>query len=170
MVAALTTGRAGDQTLESEVQAIGSEATALRDRLLELAERDSDAYDAVMRARRLPRETDEQKGVRKAAMAAAFVVAATVPLETARTAAEVLRLADRIAPIGNPNAASDAGVAAQLASAAVRGAILNVRINLPYLPADAAVSASAPEEIARLEAAADDVEASALSSVAARLG
>ncbi len=49
---------------------------------------------------------------------------------------EVLDLAHRIAPIGNPNAVSDAGVGAQLASASVRGAILNVRINLPYLPAE----------------------------------
>ena len=55
----------------------------------------------------------------------------------------MLNLAHRIAPIGNPNAVSDAGVAAQLASASVRGAILNVRINLPYLPAESSVRETA---------------------------
>jgi formiminotetrahydrofolate cyclodeaminase len=170
MVASLTAGRAGYEAVDAEVQAIGTEAVGLRDRLLELAERDSDAYDAVMRARRLPRETDEQKAARKVAMGDAFILAATVPLETARTAEQVLQLAARIAPIGNPNAASDAGVAAQLASAAIRGAILNVRINLPYLPAETEIASSAPREVARLEAAATEVEAAALALVAERLG
>jgi len=170
MVAALTAGRPGFEAVDAEVRAIGAEAIALRDRLLELAEHDSHAYDAVMRARRLPRDSDEQKATRRQAMGDAFVMAATVPLDTARTAERVLPLAARIAPIGNPNAASDAGVAAQLASAAIRGAILNVRINLPYLPPDAAISADAPAEIERLQAAAQDIEAATLASVAARLG
>jgi formiminotetrahydrofolate cyclodeaminase len=170
MVAALTAGRAGYESVEDEVRSIGGEATGLRDRLLDLADRDSEAYDAVMRARRLPKATEDERAARKAAMADSFVLAAEVPLETARTAAQVIELAARIAPIGNPNAASDAGVAAQLASAAVRGAILNVRINLPYLPAEAAISAEAPAEIVRLQAAAQDVEAAALASVGARLG
>src|SRR6266508_3660676 len=56
--------------------------------------------------------------------------------DAAEHEAEVLELAQTIAPIGNRNAASDAGVAAQLAAAAIRGALLNVRINLPYLPTD----------------------------------
>ena len=89
---------------------------------------------------------------------------------TARVAWHVLELAARIAPIGNRNAASDAGVAAQLASAAVRGAILNVRINLPYLPADSALRADAPAELERLEADARSREAATLADVASRLG
>lgn len=170
MVAALTAGRAGYEAVDATVRSIGAEAAGLRDRLLDLAGRDSDAYDAVMHARRLPKETDDQKAARKAAMGDAFVLAATVPLQTAQTAEQVLQLAARIAPIGNPNAASDAGVAAQLASASIRGAILNVRINLPYLPPGVDIAASAPGEIARLEAAAADTEAAALALVAERLG
>jgi formiminotetrahydrofolate cyclodeaminase len=83
-----------------------------------------------------------------------MIEAARVPLETARTARAVLDLAVRIAPVGNRNAVSDAGVAALLAASAVRGAVLNVRINLPYLPIDEPLGVSATKEIAELEAAA----------------
>lgn len=169
MVASLTIGRPEYADAEPMATEIGRGALELRDRLLALAQQDSDAYDGVVRARRLPRETDDERRRRKEAMGEAFVAAASVPLETARTAHQVLSLAARIAPIGNKNAVSDAGVAAQLASAAVRGAILNVRINLPYLPEDAPIRAAAPAEVERLQGAADSVEAAALASVTARL-
>jgi formiminotetrahydrofolate cyclodeaminase len=99
-----------------------------------------------------------------------MVTAAEVPLRTAQVAAEVLDMAQRIAPIGNPNAVSDVGVAAQLAGAAVRGALLNVRINLPYLPADEPLLDTAPAEIARLQTAAETGEHAALEVVARRIG
>jgi formiminotetrahydrofolate cyclodeaminase len=95
--------------------------------------------------------------------------AARVPLRTAIVAAEVLELAERMAPIGNRNAVSDAGVAALLAAAALRGALLNVRINLPYLPADDSLRISAVGEISRLEAVAAAHEGAAMSAVDARL-
>jgi formiminotetrahydrofolate cyclodeaminase len=78
-------------------------------------------------------------------------------------------MAGRIAPIGNPNAVSDAGVAAQLAGAAVRGALLNVRINLPYLPAGEPLLETAPAEVARLQTAAESGERAALEVVARRM-
>jgi formiminotetrahydrofolate cyclodeaminase len=170
MVANLTVGRAEYAEAEPLAEEIGREAMLLRDQLTELAQRDSEAYGAVVRARRLPKESDDERARRKAAMGEAFVQAATVPMETARTARQVLALAARIAPIGNRNAASDAGVAAQLASAAVRGAILNVRINLPYLPADAEIASSGPTELERLGAEAVATEREALAAVEARLG
>jgi formiminotetrahydrofolate cyclodeaminase len=82
----------------------------------------------------------------------------------------VLDLTVRLAPIGNPNAASDAGVAAQLASAAVRGAALNVRINLPYLPEADPLRSGAPAELERLEAAAAARERQAVEVVLGRIG
>jgi formiminotetrahydrofolate cyclodeaminase len=95
--------------------------------------------------------------------------AARVPLQTATVAAEVLDLAQRIAPIGNRNAVSDAGVAAQLSVAALRGALLNVQINLPYLPDDHPLRHSAPAEVARLESLAQARSDAAMAAVEARM-
>jgi glutamate formiminotransferase/formiminotetrahydrofolate cyclodeaminase len=98
-----------------------------------------------------------------------MVDAAAIPLRTARVARDVLDLAVRIAPVGNRNAVSDAGVAALLASAAVRGAVLNVRINLPYLPANEPLRRDALKEIAELEAAAMQRQDEAMASVEMQL-
>lgn len=170
MVAELTVGRADYAEADGLSREIRDAAAPLRVELLDLAERDSVAYDAFVRARRLPRDTDEQRARRREAMDAAIVQSAQVPLRSARAAVTVLELARRIAPIGNRNAVSDAGVAALLASAAVRGAILNVRINLPLLPHDHDLRESGPDELVRLEAAAASQERAALADVAARLG
>src|SRR5436189_191380 len=79
-------------------------------------------------------------------------------------------LAGRIAPIGNTNAVSDAGVAALLAASAFRGAVLNVQINLPYLAEGEPMRVEAPTELARLEELAGMLEASAAAAVDARIG
>jgi formiminotetrahydrofolate cyclodeaminase len=154
MVAELTIGRAGYERHDEAARAATHEATELRLELLDLADRAAVAYGEVSAARKLPRGTDEERAHRTRELRQAMLEAARIPLQTARVAREVLDLAVRIAPIGNRNAISDAGVAAQLATAAVRGAILNVRINLPYLPADEPLRAEAPRELAELEAAA----------------
>jgi formiminotetrahydrofolate cyclodeaminase len=169
MVAELTIGRPDATERDAELRELRDNANSHRERLLQLADDDANAYDAVVRARRLPRESESDKEQRRQAVDAAMVEAAAVPLQTAQVAAVVLDLAARVAPIGNRTAVSDAGVAAQLAATAVRGAILNVRINLPYLPEGAALSAEAPAELARLTAAADEGEEAALSAVERRL-
>jgi len=170
MVAALTAGRPEYAEADDAAREIGEAASSLRDELIELAQRDSDAYQAVVTARRLPRETDELRLARARAMSSAIVQAAEVPLRTARVARQALELAGRIAPIGNRNAVSDAGVAALLSAAAIRGAILNVRINLPYLPEDAPLRAEADAELSRLEQETTTLEAAALADVATRIG
>ena len=169
MVAELTSGRPEYADHEATIAALRMDALARRALLLELAEEDAVAYDSVVRARRMPKESESEREVRADALRSAMLDAARVPLRTAVVAAEVLELAERIAPIGNRNAVSDAGVAAQLAAAALRGALLNVRINLPYLPADEALRQSAPGDIARLEALAAEREYAAMAAVGARL-
>ena len=134
MVVALTTGRAIAVDDEEELAAIGDAAVAAQSDLLRLAELDAAAYAGVVRARRLPRETELEKQSREVQVGVATREATMAPLETARRAADVFGLAERLAPIGNRNALSDVGVAALLAATAVRGAALNVRINVPHLP------------------------------------
>jgi formiminotetrahydrofolate cyclodeaminase len=169
MVAELTLGRPDASEQEEMIREIGAAAAERRRLLLELAEEDAAAYRAVVEARRLPKETDADRTHRSAAMHVAMSAAAEVPLRTARVASEVLELAERIAPIGNRNAVSDAGVAALLAGTAVRGAALNVRINLPYLAADDALRTSAPEELERIQPSADAAERQTLDIVASKI-
>jgi formiminotetrahydrofolate cyclodeaminase len=169
MVAELTLGRLDGSEQEEAIREIGAAAAERRRLLLELAEEDAAAYRAVVDARRLPKETDADRTHRSATMHAAMSAAAEVPLRTARVATEVLELAQRIAPIGNPNAISDAGVAGLLAGTAVRGAALNVRINLPYLAADDALRITAPEELERIQASAESAERQTLDVVASRM-
>lgn len=169
MVAELSVGRADAAEHEDTLREVGDAAVQRRGALLDLAEDDAVAYDAVVRARRLPKESEAERETRASTLRVAMVEAARVPLRTAEVAAEVLELAQTIAPIGNRNAASDAGVAAQLGAAAIRGALLNVRINLPYLPADEPLRSSAPSDISRLERLADERERQTLEVVGARI-
>ena len=169
MVAALTVGREAYVQVDVAAREIGQSADSLRQELVDLAEQDSAAYRAFVSARGLPRETDAQRAARASAMQDASKRSTEAPLRTARVAREALELARRIAPIGNRNAVSDAGVAAQLLSAAVRGASLNVRINLPLLAEDEPLRLSAPADLADLERETADLEAAALADVSSRI-
>jgi formiminotetrahydrofolate cyclodeaminase len=169
MVAELTTGRADAVEHETQLQEMHDGALASLDTLLDLADEDAAAYSAVVAARRLPKESEADREARARVLRSSMVTAAEVPLRTAQVAADVLDMARRIAMIGNPNAVSDAGVAAQLSAAAIRGALLNVRINLPFLPAGEPLLERAPGEIAVLEEAATEGERAALEVVAGRM-
>ena len=158
MVVELTTGRPEAATHQATLDEGRDGAARLRAQLLELAEADAAAYDSVIRARRLPRGSDEELAARRAAMDDATREATRTPLATASAAASVLELAERIAPVGNRNAVSDVGVGAMLAGAAVRGAGLNVRINLPYLASDDPLAVEAPRALDRLLADAEERE------------
>ncbi len=163
MVGALTSDRPA--TAADAVREIAAAAAARRSELLELAELDASAYQAVIAARRLPRETEAERADRAVRVAEATRAATQIPLRVAEAAADVLTLAHRLAPLGNPHAISDVGVAAQLASASVRGALLNVRINLPSLSPDDPLRPGAAERIDRLDASARDGETRVLAIV-----
>jgi glutamate formiminotransferase/formiminotetrahydrofolate cyclodeaminase len=121
MVSGLTTGRKKYAAVEVEMKRIALDAAAHRRQLVALVERDAAAYERVRAAYQLPKETDAE------------LVAAEVPLETAQAAVAVAALAAALAERGNANAVSDACVAALLAEAACKGAVLNVRINVAAL-------------------------------------
>ena len=104
-----------------------------------LADEDSDAFDEVMSSYKLPRDTDQEKSQRKEAIKSATLKATEVPFETAELALQLLQLLPELALKGNANAVSDVGVAGLLASAACKGALFNVDINLSGLSEDSAV-------------------------------
>jgi formiminotetrahydrofolate cyclodeaminase len=169
MVVELTLGRPAAEGHDAELEEIGVAAAQQQPELLELAELDARAYAEVVRARRLPRDSDADKTVRAELLATAVREAARIPLVTARAASAVLDLAVRAAPIGNRNAISDVGVAALLAAAALRGAVLNVEINLPSLATDDQLRREASDAIVSLLATLDDRERAVHSVVAERL-
>jgi formiminotetrahydrofolate cyclodeaminase len=169
MVVALTVGRPAAADHEDELTEIRLRGATLTSELLRLAELDAAAYAAVVAARRLPRATEIEQLARRRQLDAATRDATSVPLETTRRAAEVLDLAERLAPIGSRNAISDVGVAALLAAAALRGAAMNVSINLPFLPDDERLRDEAPAELDRLAAGLDERERAVRDVVAERL-
>ncbi|HEY6064744.1 MAG TPA: cyclodeaminase/cyclohydrolase family protein [Thermoanaerobaculia bacterium] len=130
MVAALTVAKEKYAAAHAAVRPIGEAAARARENLLRLAQEDADSYDAVVAARRLPKETDEERAERARRIEEANRLAAEVPLRTAREAAGLLALLPELAEKGNPNAASDAGAATLLLEASVQAALLNVAINL----------------------------------------
>ncbi len=169
MVCELTVGHPQYEEVDPVARQIGAAAGELRVALLDAAQEDAAAYDRVAEARRLPRETDDEKAARKAAIADASVAATEVPLRVMRLALDVLDLAARMAPIGNRNAISDAGVAALFAAAAARGAAFNVAINLPALPDDHPLRLDGARRLAELESAVAQREGEALAAVRQRI-
>lgn len=129
MVARLTVGKKKFANVESRMNEIIIEADKLHADLALGVQRDSAAFEEVMAAFRLPKETDEQQTARAEAIEKATHLAAEVPLEAARMAARVIELAAEVAETGNSNAVSDAGSAGALAGAALHAAGLNVKIN-----------------------------------------
>jgi glutamate formiminotransferase/formiminotetrahydrofolate cyclodeaminase len=130
MVAGLTIGRKKYAAVEPEMKALAAHAVTLGARLTALVREDADSYALVSAAYKLPKEPAGLAAARDAAVQAALMKAATVPLETARACVAVAKLAATCAQKGNANAVSDAGVAALLAEAACKGAAYNVRINV----------------------------------------
>ena len=102
----------------------------------ELADEDSDAFDEVMASFKLPKGSDEEVAVRRTAIRNATLIATEKPYETAELSLDLLKILPELARKGNSNAVSDVGVAGLLASAACKGALFNVDINLGSLPED----------------------------------
>jgi formiminotetrahydrofolate cyclodeaminase len=131
MAVKLTLGREKYRAAWGELEPVVAVAASSQSRLLELVDEDTRAFDAIVAARKLPKDSDGQKSARKQAIDDATVVATTVPLQTAAIAAGALSRVPLVLEKGNPSCASDAWVAGLLLVAAVEGALANVAINLP---------------------------------------
>jgi formiminotetrahydrofolate cyclodeaminase len=130
MVCRLTIGKKGYESVEPEMHQLLARIEPLGRELRNLMQADIDAYNGVMNAYKLPKLTDEEKQTRTRAVQAALKHASEVPLRVAELCAALIDLARPIAEKGNRNAISDAGVGVLMAEAGLRGAALNVSINL----------------------------------------
>jgi glutamate formiminotransferase/formiminotetrahydrofolate cyclodeaminase len=164
MVASLTLSKEKYAASHEAVRPIAGLARRTRQELQRLAHEDSEAYDAVVAARRLLKDTPDQEKVRARKTSEANRLAAEVPMRTARSAFRLLGAMPDLAKKGNPNAASDAGAAALLLEAATHAALLNVAINLGGID-DAAFAADLKAESQRLSEEAVRIRERALSTV-----
>ena len=105
----------------------------------ELAQLDSDAFDQVMASFRMSKNSDEEINLRRTAIRQATLKASEIPYETVELGMKLLACQEALAQTGNGNAVSDVGVAALLTSAAIKGALFNVEINLQSLPEEMGV-------------------------------
>lgn len=134
MVFNLTVGKKAYEALgDAEKASVNKglkDAGELKDTFLDLMNKDTEAFNKLMAAFKLPKDTDENKAARTAQIQAAYKAATEIPLEVARRAYDIYELIEIAVDHGNKNAISDAGVAALLAQASIEGAIMNVKINL----------------------------------------
>jgi len=129
MVANLSANKRGWDERWEEFSDWAEKGKLAHDRLLKLVDEDTLAFNAVMDAFALPKNTDMEKEQRSAAIQSATKRAIEVPFEVMQTAFQSMEVIQAMATIGNPNSLSDAGVGALCARTAVYGAYLNVRIN-----------------------------------------
>jgi glutamate formiminotransferase/formiminotetrahydrofolate cyclodeaminase len=130
MVANLTAGKAEFADRYEELDTLASRAQDIKDQLLAAVDADTQAFNGVMEALRMPKDTPEQKSVRSQALLSGYKHATEVPLQTARQCRAALELCLQAARCGNDVMITDAGVGALVALAGVKGAAYNARINL----------------------------------------
>lgn len=139
MVGSLTLGKKGYEDAQEEMAEMTDKGKNLAKKLLAAMDKDANSFNGYMAALGMPKGTEEEKTIRRAAMQDALKSASLVPLNTAKTAAEVFPLAEAAVKSGNRNAVTDGLVAAMMARAAVLGALLNVKINLGSIKDEAFV-------------------------------
>ena len=168
MVCSLTLAKKPEEPASLAVEKALERSERLRGELSRLIEQDANAYQGVLEAYRLPKASSQDKKELSAAIQEAMERAARVPLRAAEGAVEVLELLPSILETGLSSAASDVGVAAYMAQAAVKGAALNVRTNLGSLR-DETLAASLGEQLSSLEARATESLAALERDLAARI-
>ncbi|WFD11381.1 cyclodeaminase/cyclohydrolase family protein [Tepidibacter hydrothermalis] len=119
-----------DEDIKKEFKEKFEKLGLIRDNLLELVDKDTESFNEVMKAFKLPKETDEQKSIRKKAIQDATIGSIDVPFETAKSSLDALELMEYFVDYGNQNAITDLGVGNLLLYTGLEGAILNVKVNL----------------------------------------
>ena len=130
MVCNLTIGKEKYANVQNEIKETLKKSENLRKELTNLIDEDTNAFNDVMKAFKMSKETEKQKEARSKAIQEGYKSAAKVPLKTAKTCEKILDVAIVVAEKGNKNSITDAAVSALMAKAGVNSAILNVKINL----------------------------------------
>ncbi len=157
MLANLTIGKKKFIDHEGEIKELLQQAEYSRSRMLELAEADAEVFSAFMSCYRMPKDNEEEKNLRAAAICQAAKQAAEIPLEIAEESLRIMRLTARLAQIGNPNVITDGAVSALLARAALRSSAYNILVNLK-LTGDTEYSDILTQKVAQLEEEALQLE------------
>ena len=164
MVANLTIAKKGYEAVENEMKQIAETVKNLREKLVTEVDKDSNAYNDVLAAFKLPKTTEAEKEQRTQAIQDAMKNAARVPLGVANDALQVMDQAEKVIINGNRNAVSDGAVGAMMARTAVLGALFNVKINLASVK-DQAFVEEMMQQVNKLESRVQEREKEILSHV-----
>jgi formiminotetrahydrofolate cyclodeaminase len=157
MVSGLTIGRKKYAEVEAEMQAVRVMAEKLRAEMTQAVDDDAASFEAVIGAMKLPKDTEDQRKSRTAAIQRATMNAAHIPLNSARRSVKIMELAVKCAEHGNLNAISDAMSGFAMSRASLTAAAYNVRINVSSLP-ERSAGDEYLSELAELEKKADALE------------
>lgn len=157
MVARLTEGKKKYADVQTRIHELINHLNPISPKLVEAVNLDSEAYDQVFQAYKLPKETDEQRDARNLAIQTALKHAASVPFGVAQTVASILPSLEELAQIGNQNAITDVFVATLCAHTAILGACANTRINLTSINDQEYVTETS-KLVQQLERQADEAE------------
>lgn len=164
MVANLTIGKKKYVEVEAEMIEIAAVLQNKREKLIELIDKDASSFDDVMKAFKLPKETEADKAKRTEAIQEGTKYAASVPLDTAKVAFSIMEYSKVVVEKGNKNAVTDGAVSAMMARTAVLSALMNVKINLGSIK-DQAFVENMTKEVIELEEKAIKFEQEILKSV-----
>jgi len=164
MVANLTVGKKGYESAEKDMRKIAGKSAELRKKLAKDIDNDAAAYNEVLNAFKMTKNTEKDRDRRTRAIQTGFKNAARVPLDVARDALNIMEMTSKVVRKGNKNASVDGAVGALAARAAVRGALYNVRTNLNFIDDHKFVKEMA-QQVEMLERLAEKKEKEILSHV-----
>jgi glutamate formiminotransferase/formiminotetrahydrofolate cyclodeaminase len=169
MVANLSGHKRGWDDRWEEFVSWAEKGVVMQKRLLELVDDDTDAYNGILKAFEMPKKTEDEKAARAAAVEAATLQASLVPLTVMKEAFRVFELLREMTEKGNPNSVTDGAVGVLAVRACIRGAFLNVRINVKGLK-DKLKAEELISEAKEIDDAAAEIESEIIDQVITRLG
>ena len=161
MVSRLTLGKKGYESVSLQIEEAIRNLETLKKQLEDASNRDIEAFNGIVKSRKMPRETDEQRELRSLNMQNALREAVRSPWNIAALCKQVMEIDYQLIQIGNKNACTDAGAGVIMAKASIESALLNVRINLHYIKDEKYIS----EQKIKLNLFAEDVEQLYLNSM-----